>query len=813
MMTTFNDYIGGKDIKWWDGGTRTFTRPTSTGGTLSQNKIGTMIDVLEVYGSATAYTLASINSALNAVGTSNVVFVLQQGTWTITDDLTIPATVTLVIPQGTTLSITAGKALTINGPVIAGQYQIFTSTGTVVLGTEQRECYAQWFGSDIDTVVSKLGSSEVDVIITKATTMTANTIIPATMRLVFQNGGSVNQGSNTFTINGPIEAGLYKIFDGTGTITFGVATVFAIPVTWFGATGDGATDDSVALQAAINAVNATNAGTVFFPPGDYHFATGLTINQQAIRLVGSGGGVFDTGAALPGQGSRLHYTGTGIAISVDQGRGMYMSDIHLTGTSSATWGIRFCTGGSNFAGPKMENMTISGFTKVGAAGWSIADSQFMTAVTINNVSMTSNYDGMLISGSGSTTIRTRDCSFTNNDRYGIYVTAGSGLYFDNCILQSNNADGIKVVPSGSASIDLTFNKPYFESNCTDTAGHHIHLEGASVADPLIDVRILSPTFNSGGAAMTQDINSVDAYVYIKWTRGVMIRDAHLTGDQGESVTVLQAGTNSDFRVEPEHTAQFMLGSVISQLHLHSSSIKGLWAFNEDFQGDVQVEDASGLDHHGVIADSKDRGNWRTAPCSLNFTGTEVFTVADHADFSFGDGASTDTAFSVVVLTKVASSATQIFLGKHDATTGAEQVEWYVGLDGSDYPFIYLHDALEANREGTVSDVAITKGKWQTITYVYRRTAAQDNTDLEIFINGITVAVTGSTQGTYVAMHNTTAPVGNFYEIAGGTISGYNEARHSIIMIVGEALTAAKIRAIDNLLRGYSAGDRSLKLTP
>lgn len=55
----------------------------------------------------------------------------------------------------------------------------------------------------------------------------------------------------------------------------------------YGATGDGVTDDSAAIQAAINAT-PTNGGIVRFPPGTYLCGTGLTIPRSRIALVGAG---------------------------------------------------------------------------------------------------------------------------------------------------------------------------------------------------------------------------------------------------------------------------------------------------------------------------------------------------------------------------------------------------------------------------------------------------------------------------------------------------------------------------------------------
>lgn len=59
-----------------------------------------------------------------------------------------------------------------------------------------------------------------------------------------------------------------------------VATV--VNVRDHGATGDGATDDGPAVQAALDAANAIGApATVFFPPGKYRVATPVTVNMSA----------------------------------------------------------------------------------------------------------------------------------------------------------------------------------------------------------------------------------------------------------------------------------------------------------------------------------------------------------------------------------------------------------------------------------------------------------------------------------------------------------------------------------------------------
>jgi len=60
-----------------------------------------------------------------------------------------------------------------------------------------------------------------------------------------------------------------------------------ISVKRYGAVGDGVTDDSVAVQAAIDAAAAKNGGVVFFEQGSYLCNTQLTVNSNGIILRGA----------------------------------------------------------------------------------------------------------------------------------------------------------------------------------------------------------------------------------------------------------------------------------------------------------------------------------------------------------------------------------------------------------------------------------------------------------------------------------------------------------------------------------------------
>jgi hypothetical protein len=73
----------------------------------------------------------------------------------------------------------------------------------------------------------------------------------------------------------------------------------------FGALGDGTTNDTAAVQAAVDAAVAAGGGTVFFPPGTY-MVTSVNV-QEGIRLLGTAGSIIKRPASQP-NGTRTFTT-------------------------------------------------------------------------------------------------------------------------------------------------------------------------------------------------------------------------------------------------------------------------------------------------------------------------------------------------------------------------------------------------------------------------------------------------------------------------------------------------------------------------
>lgn len=91
---------------------------------------------------------ASLNAAIAFLGATPSTLVINTPC-TMTAGITIPANVELLFLQGG--SIANSEALTINGPILAGEFEIFTEAGVVTFAAD---VYAktEWFGNDISKI-------------------------------------------------------------------------------------------------------------------------------------------------------------------------------------------------------------------------------------------------------------------------------------------------------------------------------------------------------------------------------------------------------------------------------------------------------------------------------------------------------------------------------------------------------------------------------------------------------------------------------------------------------------------------------------
>lgn len=200
----------------------------------------------------------------------------------------------------------------------------------------------------------------------------------------------------------------------------------------FGAVGDGVTDDTAAIQAALDAPPAA----LYFPAGTYRVTSSLLFRNGAsnnnLTLYGPPSATF-------GQGAVIAFEGT-TALFVDQvniGQGFVCQDLHFDGTN---------TGRCVFE--SAIDVVYIRFDRCLFRRWA----QFC-------VKYAGSYDCSF-----------NDCEFTDNRTtagYCVEVGAGSGLKLNKCVFERNDRGAVKLAAPWMAQIDSC----WFEVNSTRNLTH------------------------------------------------------------------------------------------------------------------------------------------------------------------------------------------------------------------------------------------------------------------------------------------------------------------------------------------------------
>ncbi|MFI0967050.1 glycosyl hydrolase family 28-related protein [Streptomyces sp. NPDC021080] len=157
--------------------------------------------------------------------------------------------------------------------------------------------------------------------------------------------GSIPTGTANWDV--PLNAALVDLQTQATTLAR-VSVIVKDPA--YGATGNGTTDDTAAIQAAISAVGAAGGGVVYFPPGNYllNGSSPLTVSSNSVVLRGSGA---EATKILVGSG----FSGSS-AISVT-GTNVQITDLSVNGNSATTT-----------TNPTSHGITVSGARRLRVYG-------------------------------------------------------------------------------------------------------------------------------------------------------------------------------------------------------------------------------------------------------------------------------------------------------------------------------------------------------------------------------------------------------------------------------------------------------------
>jgi hypothetical protein len=210
---------------------------------------------------------------------------------------------------------------------------------------------------------------------------------------------------------------------GTGTVSRTSQSKMRdiVSVKDFGAVGDGVTDDTAALQAALDRID-TVGGELLFPSGVYNY-TALTLTTgaaNAIRLRG----VSSMNRTNFTQGSVLVCTGSsGNAFTLDGAAvaaSVIFDGLVFKGNANMDAGLVLYRS----AGVVLRNTVLQGWSKAGAhAVWSkkgASAADFTGALTLENCRLSGNANGWYTDSITSNAVSFKGTSFLDNTR-GILV--------------------------------------------------------------------------------------------------------------------------------------------------------------------------------------------------------------------------------------------------------------------------------------------------------------------------------------------------------------------------------------------------------
>lgn len=209
------------------------------------------------------------------------------------------------------------------------------------------------------------------------------------------------------TFSGNFDGSISQHFTGAGTVVFGQGTNKGVYAEWFGATGDGTTDDTAALQAALD---ASKGGVLLLLAKKYLISAALEFAVNTTYHV-KGTGYWDCASTV--LGSCIYQSGTGVhGLSLNnatsdlarQDLPVVLEDFTLLGTADAYNGIYIY----HYHGVRCNRLWIQGFGYSGIHAERAYGNKY------------------------------QNCIITWNGRYGIFLyVANNNVTIEKCIVTGN----------------------------------------------------------------------------------------------------------------------------------------------------------------------------------------------------------------------------------------------------------------------------------------------------------------------------------------------------------------------------------------
>lgn len=353
------------------------------------------------------------------------------------------------------------------------------------------------------TANSVLSVNGGDLIIPSGQNCVVHSVTTATnVNVTFQAGGMVSvTTAYTATFDGSVSAPLQQIFTGSGNVVLTGSRVAALYPEWWGAKGDGSTDDTAALNRSITA--AINSGIpVQLRAANYLANTAtngviLNILVANCTLAPQNPVVSPCGLSIRGAGVQKTQIVTTTASadllaaisSVFSNPYYEFSDFSLRGPDTQTPRTQTSGNGLRVSGSATplihaKNLAISNFFGSGEGGlWidNVEDSEF------DHIALSLNDIGLKLT-TAANNLQFNMLTLGSNHSFGLNCSGSAGITFVAPLIESNEQDGAYFNCTNSHFVD-----PWFENNSTSATSTYYDLENYGYTNTYT-----SPIFNSTG---------------------------------------------------------------------------------------------------------------------------------------------------------------------------------------------------------------------------------------------------------------------------------------------------------------------------
>ena len=162
-------------------------------------------------------------------------------------------------------------------------------------------------------------------------------------------------------------------------------------------------------------------------------------------------------------------------------------------------------------------------------------------------------------------------------------------------------------------------------------------------------------------------------------------------------------------------------------------------------------------------------------------------IADNSNLSFGNG-STDSPFSISAWIKMDTDTNFSICSKYSTTSIIEYQ--FIFVSGGRLMFRLFDNASTVRIGRMTADISANVGSWTNVVATYDGSSTLAG--IKVYVNGNRSDITNSSLGTYISMHNTTAP----FEI-GRYATSYADGNIDETAIFSSELSASDITTIYN----------------